>query len=93
MNKPLSVSTESVLCRLEHKDLRQSAEAHDEAYSGMIMSLKMTLSLQNAMAETNNCPEDKISLADWGRMIVLAGLSAMAAAEEQEQGNESTTAE
>ena len=89
MNKPLSVTTESVLCRLEHKELQEAAEAHSQQYEGMVMSLKMTLSLNNAMADTNDCPEDKIKLIDWGRMIVLCGLSAMSAAEQKEQEHES----
>jgi hypothetical protein len=54
----------------------------------MIKSMKLTLQLQNGIAEKEGNPS--VPLRDWGLLLVQVGLSAIACSEQEEQTNAAT---
>jgi hypothetical protein len=92
----LNVTTQSVLCRLEHKELEQADAKHAHIGEAMLNGLKMNLDLQNGTIARENLqhPDDQkpiISLREWGCLITRIGLAAIAASEED--ANEEEDAE
>lgn len=79
----LSVSIDSVHCRLEIKEVYRAAEAFPGESNGLLMGLKANFDLQNLVREKNG--EQPIPLGDWGLMILHAGFAAIACSEEDAQ--------
>ncbi len=77
-----SVSIDSVLCRLNVKDIEDACVRHPDNAKVLLNGMKMNLDLQNGTNYREKTP--MISLKDWGLMIVHTGLCAIAVAEEDE---------
>lgn len=85
----LNVTTESVLCRIEHKELEETAIKHACICEAVLQGLKMNLDLQNGIIARENLkhPEDQkpiVTLREWGCLITRTGLAAIAASEEED---------
>ncbi len=85
---PQSVSIDSVLCRLEMKELEEAVENQPVLYEEMMTAMKMSLDMNNGRLAAKKKPI--ISLREFGLCLTCCGLSAIAASEEEDADDASS---
>lgn len=78
----LNVSPQSVLCRLEHKDIEDALSRNQSQFQVLNHGMIANFQLQNEYNAKEGVPE--ISKRDWGLLILLSGLTCLASCDEQE---------
>lgn len=73
---------ESVLCRLEAKDVQGAADRFEQLHDAMMEGLKMQMDVSNGQFFRAKKP--MMSLRDYGLLLTRIGLSAIAASEDED---------
>lgn len=75
------VTLESVLCRLEAKELEEAAERNQAYHDAMMEGLKIQFDMNNGVAARKG--HLITTLRDFGCLLTRIGLSTIAASEEE----------
>lgn len=77
---------ESVLCRLEAKEVQGAADRFEQLHDAMMEGLKMQMDISNG--QLHRMKQPLMSLRDYGLLLTRIGLSAIAASEDEDNQEE-----
>jgi hypothetical protein len=81
---PKTVTIESVLCRLEMKELDAAADKYEDFFNALLAAQKQQFFVTNGQLVSGKKKREPMTLREFGLILTRVGLEAVRASEEED---------